>query len=85
MWDTHNFNKDLALAKMTLDDLKILSKLPKWPKMVHVINGLCYGLLFLQKLIWNSTRTLAFQAVPGFFETNQEVPAFFFQNCGKFI
>ena len=37
MWDTQNFNEDLTLAKMTLDDLKILWKWPKWPKMVHVI------------------------------------------------
>ena len=36
-------------------------------------------------MLSNSTRTSAFQAASGFFETNREVPAFFFQNCRKFL
>ena len=36
--------------------------------------------IYCKKLIWNGTRTPAFQAVSGFFETNRGVLAFFFQN-----
>ena len=36
-------------------------------------------------MIRNSTKTPAFQAAPIFFETNLELPAFFFQICGKFL
>ena len=63
-----------------------------WPEsfIEMTVNGLCYQrysrhLLLLQKLTWNSTRTPAFQAASGFFETNREVPTFFFQNCRKFL
>ena len=54
--------------------------------MVYVIKDTvdiyCF---FFQKLIRNSTRTPAFQAASGFFKTNWEIPAFFFQNCKKFL
>ena len=36
-------------------------------------------------LLWNSMKTPAFQAASSFYETNREVPAFFFQNCRKFL
>ena len=54
-----------------MDDLKTLSKLPKWPKMVYVIKDTKVDM----KQHWDTS----------FFETNREVLAFFFQNCGKFL
>ena len=74
--DTQNFHQQ----KWPLDDLKIFWKNQndrKWSVLLKT--------LFLQKLVWNSTRTFAFQAASGFFETNREVPAFFFQNCRKLL
>ena len=41
--------------------------------------------MFVQKLIWNSTRTPAFHSASSFFETNWKVTAFFFPNYRKFL
>ena len=53
--------------------------------MVYVIKDIVEIYWFCKKMMWNSTGTLAFQAASSFFETNLEIPAFFFQNCRKFL
>ena len=61
-----------------------LNILSNWLKMVDVVKN-TIDIYCFAKIDMKQRQTPAFQAASVFFETNREIPAFFFQNFRKFL